>query len=413
MWWWLACGPGVDSERSPPDDSSAIESDIGETDGDASDTTNDTDPPDDSDAPEDTGCGADCPPPCGTFVGSSRALDLSSATLGEVVRYEDSPSLPLFPVDAVDGGAPLLFSDSPESPTGPASLYSDVVDGKARIYVYHANGDDVDARLTVVAEAVSGPANVRIDTEARSGPWNDYLEVGRKGALRWLNARITPPAARSVAVPASGRVLLDATLDGLVARPSWLGHAIYEVETDAPVRFTVAMVGVGTDATAATLRVAARDVHDRGTFLPSEREVSPLDGCYDTAMGATRLRIGGGSDWDPWPTGRDAVTGSAESLRGAYGMAYTLRIPLRSGDGRRLAALMVPRGGAVVGAAWASDGEEPAQVFEFPVDAHHVDADGSAVVLGRWDAARDGEAVVVFTPAGSTSLPVDIVLQPY
>jgi len=75
-------------------------------------------------------------------------------------------------------------------------------------------------------------------------------------------------------------------------------------------------------------------------------------------------------------------------------------------------ALLAARGGDVVGAAWGSAGLTDTGVFDFPSDADVLAADGSAVVLGRWNPAKTASLTLRFTPAGSTSLPMDLILVP-
>lgn len=350
-------------------------------------------------------------PACVPVAGRATTLVPSAFPVGSRVPLgadADTPSWPSLPVSRTDGGGPLLFSDSPETVPGPGLLYADVLDGPGRVYVYHATGGASPLRYVVLATGTGTPATVTVTADAISGPWNDYAWVGRQGALRWLQDRATPAAPWTVSVPAAGTVVLDPALDAVATRPGWLMHAIHDFFTDAPVLLEVVAVAEGADAIAARpgLSLLPRDVHDRGTFTPSERT---LAGCADAALGGVRLRLGGGTADDPWPAGVDAPTGDPEELIGAYGLAYTVDLTL-SGSGP-VSVLLAPRGGPAAGAAWVSAGVAPEAVFDFPTDGDVVEV-GEAALLGTWDPSVTPRAVVRWTPAGSSSLPVDLLVVP-
>jgi hypothetical protein len=348
--------------------------------------------------------GPACEPPLGIEV----LFPVNVALPGDTVdlgRYADTPTWPTAPTEVEDGTAPLLFSDSPETVDTAGLLYGDTLSGPGRLYLYHASGG-APLRYAVVARGVGGPASVTVDASGVAGPSADYLYTGRMAALRWLQSLRTP-APWVVEAPEGTWVSLDPALDVRVASGRLL-HGLWDVDVagTAEVRFVAVADGADVLAEVDGLAALPRDVHDRGTFVPSDRTVRVP--CLDTARASLRVRLADGVD-DPFATGVDALTGAPEALAGNYGVKYTLDLSLASSDGRLLAVLLAPRGGAMAGAAQMSDGLFPGTVLDLPRDADDV-RPGQAVLLGVWDAAVHDRASITWTPAGSSSLPVDVLL---
>lgn len=354
------------------------------------------------------------PAPCLAPVGVETGLDTDGVALGATLSlgaYGATATLPEVTAATTPLGGTLVFSDSPESVPAVGTLYEDLLPaGTHRIYLYHVNASAAGLRFTAVLAGAGAAATATVLAEARSGPSVDWVYVGKKGAERYVDARVTPPAPRVVAVPADGAVLLDPALDALTADPGELLHAVYDLSLDAPAQVRLLALAPGQDATAPPPPPLARDTHDRGTFADADRlRAVP---CYDTAGGTVRLRLASGTADDPWVTGVDALTGAAEDLVGNYGVWYTVQIPLASTDGRQVAALLAPRGGPAAGAVWTAAGLQPEGRVTWPSDADAVAPDGSAALLGRWDPAATPVLTLRFSPAGSTFLPLDLVLIP-
>ena len=66
----------------------------------------------------------------------------------------------------------------------------------------------------------------------------------------------------------------------------------------------------------------------------------------------------------------------------------------------------------MLASAWVGEGMQPDAVVTWPNDADVTPPDGTTALLGRWDPAVHAEAVIRFSPAGSTSLPLDLILVP-
>ena len=63
------------------------------------------------------------------------------------------------PVDVMDTGGTLIFSDSPEYVHRNGLLYTDTVNGDARILFYHLNDTGVKKKLAVIVENTSFEEN--------------------------------------------------------------------------------------------------------------------------------------------------------------------------------------------------------------------------------------------------------------
>lgn len=307
---------------------------------------------------------------------------------GSLVSIKDfaEPTAPCLPANVCspDDAPTLFFSDSPEMPATDGVLYADTLPaGRHRIYDYHANGDAEARKFPVVVLNQNGAdATITITRRGLTAPGTDYLAVGKQVATLWLN----PRAATAVTVPAGKRVLLDPGLDALHANTNALVHAIYDVTTDAPLKFSVVSVRANVDAVAATagLSLLPRDrAHQRGTFPKADillRGTPPV--------GVSRLRLGDGSV-DPILVGRDATAGDEQQLKGNYGLLYRVAL-----DGGR--AGITARGGAWEGAATFGAGKAVS------LPAEGVVRGTDAVVLGG--ALGDMQLVT----GGSASLPVDL-----
>lgn len=398
MWWLVACRPSTTTtidfrDRAPtgtihystPDDTA--------------------EPPDHSAAPT-----ADTAPVCVPPMGRDVLIPVDLALPGATVAlgdYADTTAWPAITPEVADGAAPLLFSDSPETVDGPGLLYADTLSGPGRLYLYHATGGP-PLRYGVVARGVGAEAAVTVTAEGLAGPSTDFLYTGRMAAARWLTSA-RAPAPRVVTAPADRFVSLDDALSATRVAGGRLMHGLWDVDVagTAEIRFVAVPDGEDPAALADAAVALPRDGHDRGTFVPADRTVTVP--CLDTDHGSLRLRLGDGVA-DPFAGGVDALGGgTAETLAGNYGVRYQLDLTVRSTDGRRLAVLLAPRGGPAAGAVQTSDGLFPGTVLDWPRDADDV-RPGDAVLLGVWDPPAHDHATIVWTPAGSSSLPVDLLL---
>src|SRR5438552_2093906 len=78
-------------------------------------------------------------------------------------------------------------------------------------------------------------ATVRILRRGVGGPSQAYVTIGKDVLGSWIGGM----APMVVTVPAGQRVLLDAALDGKHAAKDELVHAIYDIETNVPLKISI------------------------------------------------------------------------------------------------------------------------------------------------------------------------------
>lgn len=350
-----------------------------------------------------------------TLVGDKRACDAdasasppavadAAAAPGDVVSLGglDEGNLPCAPVVLCSppNAATMLFSDDPESPTTDGVLYADTTAvGRYRIYVYHANGAAALRKFPVVVlNQNATAAHVTIKKKGTAAPSTDYVNVGKTVAAAWLDSSVSTV----VTVPPGTRVLLDASLDAMHAAKDELVHAIFDVETDAPVKISVVSVLAGTDATTATagLSLLPDDAaHDRGTFPGADLALF-LAGAPE---GARHLRLGSNVT-EADLAGTDKTTGKPKTLGGNYGVFYTFSVPAAAGASNGFAALLSPRGGEWGG---VSRGAPMTPAALMPSAQTSLGSTSSAIWLGTFGT---GAASFSLVSAGGSNLPVDVVL---
>jgi hypothetical protein len=370
-------------------------------------------PPSPPTAPPTTDGGADASPcPSGSTLLRDRtscpgaplappaalASALGSATAGDVVTMSgmDEGAAPCLPVvTCTPEDAPsLLFSDDPESPAADGVLYADAPPaGRHRIYVYHANGGTAPRKFPVVVlNQGATAATITIRRRGVGGPSKAYVAVGKDVLASWL----APMAPIVVNVPPGQRVLLDSEIDGKHATKDDLVHAIYDVETSAPLKISIVSVGASDDAAAvaAGLSLLARDgLHVRGTFANADVIVTAPKAAQKS--GVQRLRLGL-NEVDDDLEGVDAPVGTKVKLAGNYGLLYRFELGLAA----PVAAALAPRGGA-----WGGVLASSAAVVRLPSATEALGSTTDAIALGDL-----GATSIALATGGGSNLPVDVFL---
>jgi hypothetical protein len=337
-------------------------------------------------------------------------------------------------------GGTLVFSDSPEYVPGPGVLYADTLPvGPARFFVYHVNDSAKSGtkkqslKFSIIVEpAAAGQTPVlTINRKSIQGPSADYGAVGVHGAFDLLSMPATP-ATRTITGPTILDSALESTIVPAQSYPS-LVQAQYDlVVSGAPLKFTIAAFGRNDDSisTYSSLQRLTRTQttpgvydNDRGTFPGTlDKAVTMLSGYYSTASGMMHIRAGGGAadqyGADAWagegnPAGYDAILGVPSTLRGNFGVVYRFTIQAHNPDGRRVAVLMNPWGGAVTGVTTVGPSLTGPGTYYSPAGGAWIDPITKATLIGCWDPAVTPEITFAWTPPGSTSLPVEFVLVPY
>ena len=377
--------------------------------GDAESPNGDASGDDDHDASADAGPG--CPEgsalvatrtTCAAAATDSTVTSaLAAAASGAVVTVGDTASLPCVGVRVCvpDAAPPLVFSDSPESPTADGILYADAfAASNVRMYVYHVNGGTSARKFSIVAlNQGTTDAHVTLTKRGAADPTTRYVQAGVQAAARYL----ADSSHTVVTVPAGKRVVVDEALDALRPTNGQLVHEIVDLGLDAAMKLSVVTVAASADAAAATatLNVLAADTdHQRGTFPKAERIViatSPL------ASGVMQLALGDGTTEDIL-IGTDAVDGASHpSLSGNYGLVYRARFSAAAPS----AFAVAPRGGA-----WGGAGAFVQKNVSTPFalgSTTPIPANGSAGVVAQ---AAAGPFEIDLISAGGSSLPVALVV---
>lgn len=334
------------------------------------------------------------------FVLAGHALvALSIGSLSSAQTLPRDPSILSYPALTAEtvpsASFPLLFSDSPETPSSPGVLYRDVVSGKARVVAYHANGLREDARLLILARN-AGEADATFTTLRRGSAITRGADpvVGQRTLLRFFASGVLPRRA----VPAGGATVV---FDSGTVSSNGVASVMLDVETSAPLELSVVLLpsSMSRDAAALlpTLPILPRDAsHQRGTFPDAVRTLR-----VNVTDVPSRFVIGGGTD--PVLNGVDATTGEGQRLAGNFGLSYEFEFIGASG----LVLAASPRGGAYRGNVFVVDGERRSQLLLGEGQALKDPATPEVVWNVRSDVLR-----LSFVPASASSLPLALLFYP-
>lgn len=347
---------------------------------------------------------------------------LEGATVGAIVDLGFSstasiPALNAAPNRLATTGGTLLYSDDPETALQDGILYRDTMPaGLHRIYLYHVNGTASPRRFSIVLENQGAEAaNVTPTKRSMPAASGNYLQVGREGSrLHYENATL-PPA---LVVPAGGRALLDAQLDGMSASTNQLVATMHDYTTDRPLRVSVVMVPAGADtlATYPSMIFSPNDGNAReGTFAGTTRSEPSAAYAVSTSGGMRKLRIGdpNAGQTDPPLAGTDAETGLAALLKGNYGVTYDIDLSVANDTSERLGILLNPRGGNYGGYVRTTlNGATTATMV--PTGSLVVPPTTQGGVCALLDLPHGTSTLKLeFIPAGASSLPIEFLLVPY
>ncbi len=251
-----------------------------------------------------------------------------------------------------DDAVPLIFSDSPEEPDRSGLLYEEVVNGSARLMAYHANGMNTLGRLLVwVTNLEPNPVAIKVSRFGVTSATTVVATLGRASLLDFLTSSgletlILEPGK---AAPLYLSNPLD-TGEGL--------NLMFDLETNGRIQTSVffleeALVtpslgdlsGALMLSTLRNLPALPRDTsHQRGTFYGAVRRIR-LD-LAQVPIGTAIRQIIGDGNYDPFVIGRDVLTGDQISLKGNFGVTYSIILE----NARGTVGALVPRGGPYAGA---------------------------------------------------------------
>jgi hypothetical protein len=311
-------------------------------------------------------------------------------------------------VDDIATGGKLLLSDSPEEFTQTGILYSDVVQGHARLFYHHVNRMDRNKRVAVVLENTENkPVKVTIYRKGLAGPHFDYLLTGKTAQQNYFSSQ----ELEVLEIPAQSAEILDRKAAAARIRPQQLVNGIYDFVADGPVRVTVMAVDVHANPLAEhkKAKVLPADMqHLRGTFPFADRLKMPAR-VYDPNQGQQVLTLGDGVI-DPFITGIDATDGSTVLNYGNYGVFYKIFIPTGPVGTDDIGFRLNPRGGVYAGALALKIDAKLWPAIGTPGDRTFLESSDTATDLVN--IKQDKNLWVHFMPPGASNLPVKLIITP-
>lgn len=330
-----------------------------------------------------------------------------------------------WPVETKDSGGVLLFSDSPEYVKDYGVLYSDVVQGEARIFYYHVNMTSRPGKLAVVLENLGRKnTQVVITRGSMAMPNTDYFEVGKGLEIGYMH---TPQPEKKVFLEAGGGALLQPAMDDLL-EPRKLMSGMYDFHTQEQVRVSVVFCPpeVHPMNFVRTAKVLPKDKEAlRGTFPGMNRTVKakrPYDPDKD---GLVYIPVGD-NRYDVYKQGIDATDGSPALNYGNYGVVYRYELPLRGKNTTRL--LLSPLGGTYAGAVRVEADKREERLVHTPMGRLFFGGDtppdleasiGRNILLSEdFELANIGtyksykRFALEYSPPGASNMPVLLILAP-
>jgi hypothetical protein len=315
-------------------------------------------------------------------------------------------------------GDALLYSDDPETVYDYGILYQDSLEqGCNRIYVYHLSGISLSSKVTVV---VSNNEQQHVDAyfirKSLPEPSSSFIDVGRAGVqLFYQNLSAMP---NPISLNYGDVALLDDELDQCKLQNGQLLAAIYDICSSASLTFTALMLPFqeSTLNTFQTYSFVAKDGHNRlGTFAMNGKTTwASVD--YATTDDVKYFEIASNVKYtqnDPPLEGIIPQTNESVSLAGNYGVGYEVKLAVHNTESKsvRLCVVLNPRGGSYGGFIQFIDNEHA--IIDQLIDT--VSSPSEGVVLGYFDIPVTSSPISLtmnFMPAGSTSLPVWLILIP-
>lgn len=326
---------------------------------------------------------------------------------GKTFQDSDVLNYPSFTPSRIDDSTPLLVSDSPEEPDRSGLLYTDTIEGSARLVAYHINPLTTQGRVMVlVSNLEPTPTEVRA---MRFGETSGTQIAGLLGQVSLLDF-LTSPGGERLRLEAGQSAPL------YVSAPLDQGEGVnvkFDLETTGRVTISTYFLedaSFALDLSQATpdellqalleLPVLDTDAnHVRGTFPGAVRRLR-LDLSLLQPGTASRLIIGDNVS-DPALTGRDVVSDRNVTLLGNYSMTYKITLENATGT----VGAIVPRGGPYSGAIRVNDA-----YMSVPDSGVLYRNDLPFMVYRALRASADGRVEIEFVPASGSFLPVNLLL---
>lgn len=335
----------------------------------------------------------------------------------------------MWDVQATDTGGTLLFSDSPEYVNQDGILYSDTVQGDARILFYHLNNTSEQKKVAVILENQSGSYSiVHVTRGGMSQPSSNYLAVGKRTQVEYFDTKLNDV----IYVRNGGKRLLQNEMNNTVLEPGQLVYGVFDFSSSTPVKVSVIMYGADVDPYSFIeyARVLPKDAQRlRGTFKGMDRIIRSQKAYDPRKDGIVYFPIGD-NERDTYRTGVDATDGSLVTNYGNYGVLYRIEIPTAGNDSTRY--YLSPLGGTYAGAMTVDFGRGQSNLLLTPNgrtyfgDATPAESDGAmqareagtAVLTHTTELAdlgtykNESQLSFEYSPPGASNLPVNIILMP-
>lgn len=352
------------------------------------------------------------------------ALLTSLTTSAVLAKSPENAVMTRLPVEIVDSGGTLIFSDSPEYVTHNGILYTDVVSGDARILYYHLNNSGVKKKFAVIVENVSGTENtIEITRGGFSTPNDNFLLVGKETQLKYMQNNFHD----EIKLAKNERKLFQKKMNEVVVNPGHLVYGVYDFHAEKRVRIYVLMYPEKANPLK-FLRYAEILPKDenklRGTFKNMNRTIK-LKNEYDSRRDGIGYILICDDGADFFKRGIDATDGSEVVNFGNYGVNYMLNFDMKS----KTKFYLMPLGGTYAGALCFYNGNKSGTIptprgkifFGDKVSPEtetirKARAQGIYVWTKHADSSElgsySGKITFEYSPPGASNLPVNIVLIP-
>ena len=323
-----------------------------------------------------------------------------------------------------DSGGTLIFSDSPEYVRRNGILYTDTVQGDARILFYHLNDTGVRKRFAIIFENTSnGKAVVDITRGGLSAPNKNYFSVGKITQTKYMQNDFQD----KLELRRYERRVYQPHDDYFLLKPGQLIHGVCDFTADKPVKIFLMMYPENADPLEFLNRaeILPKDEHRlRGTFKQMNRTLT-LKRPYDWERDGLGYILIGDNVNDLFKRGIDATDGSEVINYGNYGINYTLNFSTKF----LTRFCLSPLGGHYAGALrykyYGNSGviQTPAYRLYFgdrtppePPQVALARVEGISLMTETTELSElgsyRGQVSFEYSPPGASNLPVNIVLMP-
>ncbi len=352
------------------------------------------------------------------------ATSLGALMPNASAEYKTSTIMHKLEIFSYDWGGTLIFSDSPEYVNRNGILYTDTVDGDARLLFYHLNDTGVRKRFAIIFENTSDKRNViEITRGGISAPNKNYFSVGKIAQTMYMEGEFQD----SIELERYQRKVYQPDEKYFLLQPGQLIHGVCDFTTTAPVKIFLMMYPESADPLdfLNVAKILPKDEQRlRGTFKEMNRTLT-LKKPYDWERDGLGYILIGDNVNDTFKRGIDATDGSEVINYGNYGINYTLNFSTRfmtrfclSPLGGHYAGALRYRYGETSGVIQTPDRRlyfgdrtppEPPNVAQARVEGISLMTTGTELSeLGNYR----GQVSFEYSPPSASNLPVNIVLMP-